>query len=54
MKKYIITIIQIAMVIIGNIWCYIENDRLLKPTTNIVMIFMIILFYLQRKTINKK
>jgi hypothetical protein len=53
MKKYIFTFIQIAILITGNIWCYIANDRLLQPTTNIVMIFMIILFFIQNKTLER-
>lgn len=49
MKKHIFTIIQVALLVIGNIWCYLENDRLLHTTTNIVMILCIVFFYIQNK-----
>ncbi len=38
MKKYLFITLIIALLIIGNIWCYIENQRLLNPMTNLVMI----------------
>lgn len=49
MKKNIFTIIQVALLVIGNIWCYIANDRLLHTTTNIIMILVIVLYYNQNK-----
>jgi hypothetical protein len=49
--KHIFTIIQIALLVIGNIWCYIANDRLLHTTTNIVMILLIAFLYVQNKNL---
>lgn len=41
MKKYLFITLIIALLIIGNIWCYIENQRLLNPMTNLVMILVL-------------
>lgn len=45
MKKYLIAIVFASLIIIGNIWCYIENERLLNPMTNLVSILMLVMSY---------
>ena len=41
--------IIIAMLIIGNIVCYITNNRPLYPISNIAFIILIIVFYYKNK-----
>lgn len=39
MKKLIIyTLLTFLLICVGNIWCYLENGRLLKPMTNICFV----------------
>jgi hypothetical protein len=41
-RKYIFPILLLIGLIIGNLICYSENSRILKPTTNMVIGFLII------------
>jgi hypothetical protein len=41
-RKHIFPILLLIGLIIGNLICYSENSRILKPTTNMVIGFLII------------
>jgi FtsH-binding integral membrane protein len=41
--KYLMAIIVLIVIVLANIWCLSENDRLLKPITNLVFVFFVIL-----------
>jgi positive regulator of sigma E activity len=41
-RKYIFPILLLIGLIIGNLICHSENSRILKPTTNMVIGFLII------------
>lgn len=41
-RKYILPILLLIGLIIGNLICYSENSRFLIPTTNLVIGFLIV------------
>ena len=41
-RKHIFPILLLIGLIIGNLICYSENSRILKPTTNMLIGFLII------------
>ena len=45
----IFLIIGILGLIIGNIWCFIVNQRLLHTSTNIVIIMLLVINFTKRK-----
>ncbi len=47
-KKYFIAVL-VLMLIVANVWCYLENDRLLKVGTNFVMLGLLIFVSLNSK-----
>ena len=50
-KKYTLAFIFLIICIIGNVWCYLENGRLLYATTNVVMVMFIIIDVIKRRNI---
>ena len=48
-RKYIFSILLVIGLIIGNSICYTENNRFLKPTTNLVIGFLIISSFINSK-----
>ena len=54
MKNYIIPISLIILLIIGNIICYLINDRLLTHTTHVVILSIILInIYFNHKNYEK-
>lgn len=49
LRKYIFPILLISGLIIGNLICYTENSRFLKPTTNMVIVFLIVASFIRSK-----
>ena len=41
-RKYVFVILLVIGLIVGNLICYNENNRFLKPTTNILIGFIIV------------
>jgi len=46
-RKYIFPILLVIVLIIGNLICYSENSRILKPTTNMVIGFLIMVSFVR-------
>ena len=43
MKRYSLPIFLTILLITGNVLCYSINDRLLHPTTHVVMLSLILI-----------
>ena len=48
-RKYALPILLIIGLIIGNLICYNENGRLLKPATNIVIGFITVVNFFRSR-----
>jgi hypothetical protein len=48
-RKYVFPILLVSGLIIGNLICYNENSRLLKPTTNLVIGFLIVASFVRSR-----
>ena len=49
MKKLILyTLLGVLLILAGNIWCYLENQRLLYPITNICFLLTILYFLIPK------
>ena len=58
MKKYnshLILLVGLLLIIIGNLWCYYENNRTLKILTNITLFLIVIMIQAtyERKQLKK-
>lgn len=58
MKKYnslLILLVGLLLIIIGNIWCYYENNRILKLLTNFILLSFVIMIQAtyERKQLKK-
>jgi hypothetical protein len=48
-RKYLFPILLVSGLIIGNLICYTENNRFLKPTTNLVIGFLIVASFVRSR-----
>lgn len=48
-RKHVFTILLVIGLIIGNLICYTENSRFLKPTTNLVIGFLVVASFLKNR-----
>jgi len=48
-RKYVFQILLVIGLIIGNLICYNENSRFLKPTTNLVIGFLIVASFVRNR-----
>jgi hypothetical protein len=48
-RKYVFPILLVSGLIIGNLICYSENSRFLKPTTNLVIGFLIVASFVRSR-----
>ena len=48
-RKYLFPILLVSGLIIGNLICYNENNRFLKPTTNLVIGFLIVASFVRSR-----
>lgn len=49
MKELIVySLLAISLILIGNVWCYFENQRLLHPMTNVCFMLAAVNFLIPK------
>jgi len=44
----IVIIIGVSLLIVGNVWCYLANDRILHPMTSVSIIGLMVVNSLKK------